>query len=50
MREVNTRWGDVIKHLTPGRAFEDFYGKLHAMMTKLLNSIDDFPSLFALVS
>ncbi len=41
--------GDVIKHLTPDRAFEEYYGKLHAIMIKLLANIEDFPSLFAMV-
>lgn len=40
---------DIIKHLTPDRLFEEYYAKLHAIMIKLLNSIDDFPALFAMV-
>jgi hypothetical protein len=41
--------GDVVKHLTPDRAFEEYYGKLHGIMIKLLATIEDFPSLFAMV-
>lgn len=41
--------GDVIKHLTPDRAFEEYYAKLHGIMIKLLANIEDFPSLFAMV-
>ncbi len=41
--------GDVIKHLTPDRAFEEYYGKLHGIMNKLLTNIEDFASLFSMV-
>ncbi|CAF3518945.1 unnamed protein product [Adineta steineri] len=47
-RELNTMLGDVVKHLTPDRAFEEYYGKLHGIMVKLLNNIEDFASLFAM--
>ncbi len=41
--------GDVVKHLTPDRAFEDYYTKLHAIMIKILTNIEDFASIFAMV-
>jgi hypothetical protein len=41
--------GDLIKHLAPDRAFEDYYGRLHGIMIKILANIEDFPSLFAMV-
>jgi hypothetical protein len=41
--------GDVVKHLTPDRAFEEYYGRLHAIMIKLLTNTEDFASLFAMV-
>jgi hypothetical protein len=41
--------GDVVKHLTPDRAFEEYYGKLHGIMNKLLTNIEDFASLFSMV-
>jgi hypothetical protein len=41
--------GDVVKHLTPDRAFEEYYGKLHAMMNKILTNIEDFASIFSMV-
>ena len=41
--------GDIVKHLTPDRTFEEYYGKLHGIMSKLLTIVDDFPSLFAMV-
>lgn len=47
-KEVNTMLADIIKHLTPDRVFEEYYAKLHGIMIKLLNSIDDFPALFAM--
>ncbi|CAF0825690.1 unnamed protein product [Rotaria sp. Silwood1] len=47
-RELNTMLGDIIKHLTPDRAFEEYYGKLHAIMIKLLSNIPDTASLFAM--
>lgn len=41
--------GDVVKHLMPDRAFEEFYPKLHAIMSKLLANIEDFASIFSMV-
>lgn len=41
--------GDVVKHLTPDRVFEEYYGKLHGIMMKLITNVEDFASLFAMV-
>jgi hypothetical protein len=41
--------GDVVKHLSPDRAFEEYYGKLHAIMNKILTNIEDFASIFSMV-
>lgn len=41
--------GDVVKHLTPDRAFEEYYVRLHAIMIKLLTNVEDFASLFSMV-
>jgi hypothetical protein len=41
--------GDVVKHLSPDRAFEDYYPKLHAIMNKILANIEDFASIFSMV-
>lgn len=41
--------GDIIKHIAPDRVFEEYYGKLHGIMSKLLVNIQDFASLFAMV-
>ncbi|CAF0759446.1 unnamed protein product [Adineta ricciae] len=48
IREVNTMIGDIIKHLTPDRAFEEYYGRLHAIMIKLLTNVEDFAALFSM--
>ncbi|CAF4149793.1 unnamed protein product, partial [Rotaria magnacalcarata] len=47
-RELNTLLGDIIKHLTPDRIFEEYYGKLHGIMIKLLANVQDFASLFSM--
>ncbi|XP_013393417.1 UPF0505 protein C16orf62 homolog [Lingula anatina] len=47
-REVNTILNDVIKHMTPDRAFEDYYPQLQSIVTKVLSHIHDFTLLFSL--
>ncbi|XP_052263042.1 VPS35 endosomal protein-sorting factor-like isoform X1 [Dreissena polymorpha] len=47
-REVNTVLTDVIKHMTPDRAFEEFYPQLQSIVAKILVHIHDFSTLFAL--
>ena len=49
-REVNTILNDIIKHLTPDRAFEDFYPQLQSVVSKILVHMTDFSLLFSLVS
>ncbi|XP_067859292.1 VPS35 endosomal protein-sorting factor-like isoform X1 [Heptranchias perlo] len=46
-REVNTVLSDVIKHLTPDRAFEDAYPQLQSIITKVLDHFHDFAVLFS---
>ncbi|UJR27431.1 hypothetical protein I4U23_008720 [Adineta vaga] len=48
IRELNTMLGDIIKHLTPDRAFEEYYGKLHAIVVKILANVEDFAALFSI--
>ena len=48
-REVNTILGDVIKHMTPDRAYEDYYPQLQAIVTKVMAHMHDFSLLFSLV-
>ncbi|XP_071966062.1 VPS35 endosomal protein-sorting factor-like isoform X2 [Antedon mediterranea] len=47
-REVNTILGDIIKHMTPNRAFEDSYQQLQSVMSKVLAHMHDFSILFAM--
>ena len=49
-REVNKILADIIKHMTPDRAFEDHYPRLQSVVIKILTYIRDFSQLFALVS
>ena len=34
--------GDVIKHVLPDRAFENYYGQLQSILHKLLAHMHDF--------
>ncbi|XP_072337992.1 LOW QUALITY PROTEIN: VPS35 endosomal protein-sorting factor-like [Scyliorhinus torazame] len=47
-REVNTVLSDIIKHLTPDRAFEDAYPQLQSIVTKVLEQFHDFAILFSM--
>ncbi|XP_041818349.1 VPS35 endosomal protein-sorting factor-like isoform X2 [Chelmon rostratus] len=47
-REVNTVLADVIKHMTPDRAFEDAYPQLQSVIRKILNYFHDFSVLFSM--
>ena len=49
-RELSTILGDIIKHMTPDRAYEDFYPQLQSVITKILAHQHDFSLLFSLVS
>ncbi|XP_038275814.1 VPS35 endosomal protein-sorting factor-like isoform X3 [Dermochelys coriacea] len=46
-REVNTVLGDVIKHMTPDRAFEDAYPQLQSIIQKIITYFHDFSVLFS---
>ncbi|XP_064415213.1 VPS35 endosomal protein-sorting factor-like isoform X1 [Latimeria chalumnae] len=48
-REVNTVLADVIKHMTPDRAFEDAYPQLQSVIAKILAHFHDFAVLFSMV-
>ncbi|XP_077304989.1 VPS35 endosomal protein-sorting factor-like isoform X3 [Lithobates pipiens] len=45
-REVNTILADVIKHMTPDRAFEDAYPQLQSIITTVIAHFHDFSVLF----
>uniref|UniRef100_A0A8C8RNE9 VPS35 endosomal protein-sorting factor-like n=1 Tax=Pelusios castaneus TaxID=367368 RepID=A0A8C8RNE9_9SAUR len=46
-REVNTVLADVIKHMTPDRAFEDAYPQLQSIIQKVITHFHDFSVLFS---
>ncbi|XP_044159750.1 VPS35 endosomal protein-sorting factor-like isoform X2 [Bufo gargarizans] len=46
-REVNTILADVIKHMTPDRAFEEAYPQLQSIITKVIAHFHDFSVLFS---
>ncbi|XP_037019323.2 VPS35 endosomal protein-sorting factor-like isoform X1 [Artibeus jamaicensis] len=45
-REVNTVLADVIRHMTPDRAFEDSYPQLRSIIKKVITHFHDFSVLF----
>ncbi|KAI6660497.1 hypothetical protein LOD99_14081 [Oopsacas minuta] len=45
---INKIAGDVIKHMSDNRAFEQHYTQLSSIMTKILTHIHDFNVLFSL--
>uniref|UniRef100_A0A3Q3KWI5 VPS35 endosomal protein-sorting factor-like n=1 Tax=Labrus bergylta TaxID=56723 RepID=A0A3Q3KWI5_9LABR len=47
-REVNTVLADIIKHMTPDRAFEDAYPQLQSVIRKILTYFNDFSVLFSM--
>uniref|UniRef100_A0A1A7WFA7 VPS35 endosomal protein-sorting factor-like n=1 Tax=Iconisemion striatum TaxID=60296 RepID=A0A1A7WFA7_9TELE len=47
-REVNTVLADIIKHMTPDRAFEDAYPQLLSVIRKILTHFHDFSLLFSM--
>ena len=47
-RETNTILADIIKHMTPDRAFEDYYPQLQSIVTKIMCHVTDFSMLFSL--
>ncbi|XP_036290318.1 VPS35 endosomal protein-sorting factor-like isoform X2 [Pipistrellus kuhlii] len=46
-REVNTVLADIIKHMTPDRAFEDSYPQLQSIIKKVIAHFHDFAVLFS---
>ncbi|XP_031424755.1 VPS35 endosomal protein-sorting factor-like [Clupea harengus] len=47
-REVNAVMADIIKHMTPDRAFEDAYPQLQSVIKKILTYFHDFSVLFSM--
>ncbi len=48
-REVNFLLDDVIKHMTPERAFERHYPELVSVVNRVVGHMKDFAVLFAMV-
>lgn len=42
---MNTFLGDIIKNMTPNRAYENFYPQLQLILEKVVNHTQDFESL-----
>uniref|UniRef100_A0A1X7VFK8 VPS35 endosomal protein-sorting factor-like n=1 Tax=Amphimedon queenslandica TaxID=400682 RepID=A0A1X7VFK8_AMPQE len=47
-KEVNTLLGDIIKHMMPGKAFEDHYSEILSIVNKILPYFTDFSQLFSM--
>lgn len=47
-RELNTFLGDIIKHMTPDRAYEEHYSQLQGIISKILFHKKDLAELFGL--
>lgn len=47
-REVNTFLGDIIRHMTPERAYEHHYPQLQTIVNKVITHTQDFESLFSM--
>eukprot|EP00794_Sanderia_malayensis_P009294 gene9294-10275_t len=47
-REVNTLVSNIIKHMTPDRAFEDSYPLLLAILSKIVSHLQDLNALFSM--
>ncbi|CAI8033056.1 VPS35 endosomal protein-sorting factor-like [Geodia barretti] len=47
-REVNTLLDDIIKHMTPGRVFENHYPELVSIINRILAHMTDFHVLFSM--
>ncbi|KAJ1532194.1 hypothetical protein ONE63_000815 [Megalurothrips usitatus] len=47
-REVNTFLGDIIKHMSVGRAYENHYASLQTVMERVLAHANDFETLLTM--
>ena len=47
---MNTLLDDVIKHMTPDRAFESHYSDLVAMISRIITHMTDYNILFSMVN
>ncbi len=49
-KEVNTLLDDIIKHLTPDRAFESHYSDLMSVISRIVTHMTDYNHVFSMVS
>lgn len=47
-REINIFLGDIIKHMSPDRAYENHYSQLQTIVNKVVQGTSDFENLFAM--
>ena len=47
---MNTVLGDILKHMTPDRVFEDFYHQLQSIISKVVAQLEDYSVIFSMVS
>ncbi|KAK6625056.1 hypothetical protein RUM43_005347 [Polyplax serrata] len=47
-REINIFLGDIIKHMSPDRAYEKHYPQLQTIITKVVQGTSDFENLFSM--
>lgn len=49
VKELNLFLGEIINHLSPNRAFEQYYPQLQAIVEKIVSHTQDFESLLTMV-
>ncbi|EGD73723.1 hypothetical protein PTSG_05429 [Salpingoeca rosetta] len=47
-KQVNTMLGDIVAHMSRGRAYSQHYGQLMSILSKLLTHMHDFSALFSM--
>lgn len=47
-REINIFLSDIIKHMTPDRAYENYYPQLETIVNKVVQGTSDFEHLFTM--
>lgn len=49
LKQINFILNDLLSHLTPNRAFENFYPELQSIIDKIAINVADFEGLMAMV-
>uniref|UniRef100_H2ZDV4 VPS35 endosomal protein-sorting factor-like n=1 Tax=Ciona savignyi TaxID=51511 RepID=H2ZDV4_CIOSA len=47
-KETNTVLGDIIKHMSPDRVYENFYTELQSVVVRVITHMTSFKSIFAM--